>query len=317
MAVKIPIILVHTGDSFYLEPALRQARKSNPESHIYLISDESTNHYDFIEHVNISDYMASAEQFEKVYVHLSINPYHYELFCLQRWFIILEFVKKNNILHFLCIDSDVMLYCSVDEVFGKWIDYDMATCQIIGPQYTLFSQDSLKRFCEYIYAHYADKQGLEEVKSWHTKGAISDMNFFRDYSEKPNIRIFNTAQVVDGACFDYNMKISQKKKKKGRLKKIYWKEGVPYCKSVESGELIRMNGLHFQGGVKHHLYKYIYRANQSSLGEILWGGVKWYLNPKRIRSRLSELKKIVSNKEMFIYFIKVRVFWRFHKKFKN
>ena len=208
MAVKIPIILVHTGDSFYLEPALRQARKSNPESHIYLISDESTNHYDFIEHVNISDYMASAEQFEKVYVHLSINPYHYELFCLQRWFIILEFVKKNNILHFLCIDSDVMLYCSVDEVFGKWIDYDMATCQIIGPQYTLFSQDSLKRFCEYIYAHYADKQGLEEVKSWHTKGAISDMNFFRDYSEKPNIRIFNTAQVVDGACFDYNMKIS-------------------------------------------------------------------------------------------------------------
>ena len=317
MAVKIPIILVHTGDSFYLEPALRQARKSNPESHIYLISDESTNHYDFIEHVNISDYMASAEQFEKVYVHLSINPYHYELFCLQRWFIILEFVKKNNILHFLCIDSDVMLYCSVDEVFGKWIDYDMVTCQIIGPQYTLFSQDSLKRFCEYIYAHYADIQWLVEVISWLTIGAISDINFFRDYSEKPNIRIFNTAQVVDGACFDYNMKISQGFEKKGRLKKIYWKEGVPYCKSVESGELIRMNGLHFQGGVKHHLYKYIYRANQSSLGEILWGGVKWYLNPKRIRSRLSELKKIVSNKEMFIYFIKVRVFWRFHKKFKN
>jgi len=317
MKVNIPIVIVHTGDSFYLEPVLCQARKSNPDSHIYLISDESTNHYDFIEHINISDYFTSAEEFKKVYVHMSINPYHYELYCFLRWFVILDFVTKHNISHFLCIDSDVMLYCNVDEVFGKWIDYDMTTCQIIGPQYTLFNKDSLKKFCKYIYDHYAEKDGLEEVRYWHTKGGISDMKFFMYYSEQPNIRVFDTAQVIDGTCFDYNMKIPQGFEKKGRLKKLYWRDGIPYCKSVNSGEYIRMNGLHFQGGVKHHLYKYIYRANKESLMDVFCGAIKWYLNPKRLQSRIQELKKIVSNKEMLIYFVKMRIFWRFHKEFKN
>ena len=73
MQENLPIIIVHTGDSFYLEPALRQARKFNPNNPIYLISDESTNHYDFIEHVNITDYMSSAEKLAEVYVHMSIN----------------------------------------------------------------------------------------------------------------------------------------------------------------------------------------------------------------------------------------------------
>lgn len=305
MKENLPIIIVHKGDSFYLEPALRQTRKFNPNNHIYLISDESTNHYDFIEHVNITDYMSSAEQLKEAYVHMSINPYFYELFCIQRWFIILEFVKKHNYNHFLCIDSDVMLYCQVDDVFEKWYEYDMTICQPEGPQYTLFNKDSLEKFCDYIYSHYTVEDKLAEVKKWHQHRGISDMTFFNYYAQQPNIQFFNTAQVVEGTCFEFNMKVHQGFEMKGRLKKIYWREGLPYGKEIASGKLIRFNALHFQGGVKHKLNRYIYR--DLPFIPRCWKNILWLFNPKRLKSRVNELKKIVGNKQMFAYFIQKRV----------
>lgn len=309
MKENLPIIIVHTGDSFYLEPALRQARKFNPNNHIYLISDESTNHYDFfVEHVNIAEYMSYADKLAKVYVHMSINPYNYELFCMQRWLVILEFVKKYNLVHFLCIDSDVMLYCQVDDVFEKWFKYDLTICQPEGPQYTLFNLDSLEKFCDYIYSHYAVEDKLEEVKKWHQHRGISDMAFFINYTQLPKIHVFNTAQVVDGTCFEFNMKIPQGFEMQGRLKKIYWKNGLPYGKEVATGNLIRFNALHFQGGVKHKLNQYIYR--DLPLLQRCWRNILWVFNPKRIKSRVNELKKIVGNRQMFVYFIQKRILWR-------
>lgn len=305
MKENLPIIIVHTGDSFYLEPALLQARKYNPDNHIYLISDNSTNHYDFIEHVDISNYMASAENLAKVYVHMSINPYHYELFCIQRWFIILEFVKKHNFTHFLCIDSDVMLYCQVDDVFEKWFKYDMTLCLSEGPQYTLFNKASLEKFCNYIYSHYAEEDKMNEVKEWHQHRGISDMAFFNYYTQQPNIQVFNTAQIVEGTCFEFNMKIPQGFEMRGRLKKIYWKDGLPYGKEVATGKLIRFNALHFQGGVKHKLNRYLY--TDLPILQRYWKNILWFFNQKRLKSRVNELKKIVGNKQMFIYFIQKRI----------
>lgn len=308
---NLPIIIVHTGDSFYLEPALLQARKFNPQNPIYLISDSSTDHYDFVEHIDIAEYMTSAEKLGEVYVHMSINPYHYELFCMQRWFVILEFVKKQGFTHFLCIDSDVMLYCQVDEVFEKWFKYDLTICQPEGPQYTLFNKDSLEKFCDYIYSHYAEEDKLAEVKEWHQHRGISDMTFFNYYAQQPTIQVFNTAQIVDGTCFEYNMKVPQGFEMQGRLKKIYWNDGIPYGKEVATGKLIRFNALHFQGGVKHKLNQYIYR--DLPLKTRCRKNILWFFNGKRIKCRFGELKKIVGNRKMFVYFIQKRVLWRFKK----
>ena len=304
MNVNIPIILVHTGDSFYLEPVLRQMRKFNPGSEIFLISDASTNHYDFLKHINISEYFSSADKIKQVYIHMSINPYPYELFCLQRWFIIMDFVTRNGITNFLCIDSDVMFYSNVDEVFGKWKDYDFTLCNTDGPQYTLFNLESLKKFCNYIYTHYNDAEALDEVKKWRKQGSISDMTFLTHYSQEPGVKVFNTAQVVDGSCFELNMKIPQGYEMQGRLKKIYWKAGLPYGKEVATGNFVRFNALHIQGGVKHKLNRYLYRDLPFTLR--CWKNLLWFINPKRLKSRFYELKKIVSNKDMFVYFLRVR-----------
>src|SRR4051812_6632114 len=111
----IPIIFVHKGDSFYLNFSLPQAHLSNPGSPIYLITDTKERKYDFVNYVDIADYHKKADQFEKIYRHMSTNHYENELFCFQRWFVIEEFCKKNAISGFLYIDSDILLFCKTDE----------------------------------------------------------------------------------------------------------------------------------------------------------------------------------------------------------
>ena len=137
------------------------------------------------------------------------------------------------------------------------------------------------------------------------------MRFFTYYSQCPNVCVFNTGQVVDGSCFDFNMKIPQGFEMQGRIKKIYWQDGLPYGKKADTGEFIRFNALHFQGGVKHKLNRYIYRDLPFS--KRIWKNICWFFNPLRIKSRWGELRKILSNRRMFFYFIRSRVFWRTFK----
>ena len=105
----LPIIIVHCGNSFYLEPILRQNRYFNPDNRICLISDKSTSRIAHAEHFLIDDYMSSAKEFQKIYRHYSVNTVAFELFCFQRWFCVLDFIKEQKMEHFVCIDSDYLL----------------------------------------------------------------------------------------------------------------------------------------------------------------------------------------------------------------
>ncbi len=55
---------------------------------------------------------------------MSSNPYDYELICFQRWFYIRDFIEKQEMEYFLCMDSDVLLYCNINEIMQKYIPYD-------------------------------------------------------------------------------------------------------------------------------------------------------------------------------------------------
>lgn len=98
---KIPVILVHKGNTFYLKPVLEHIRLFNPDTRICLLSDASTKgKFDFVEHYNLEDYSAGAKSFEAVYNHMSSNPYEFELICFQRWFYAWDFAKAQGLDYF-------------------------------------------------------------------------------------------------------------------------------------------------------------------------------------------------------------------------
>ena len=186
----------------------------------------------------------------------------------------------------------------------------MAICQPHSPQYTLFNRNSLEQFCDYILSYYSDIDKFEQVKEWYKQikyGGICDMTFFKYYTQCPRVHAFDTATIVDDSCFDISLQVSQGFEMNGRVKKIYWEKGLPYGKLLETGKLIRFNGLHFQGGVKHRMNKYIYYAEKRSRTSDACDSIKWTLNPQRLMTRIKEVKKIISNKKLLTYFIQKRL----------
>ncbi len=301
---NIPILIVHKGDSFYLEEVLRHVRLFNPENRICLISDPSTNHYDFVEHFNIEMYMESAKAFEARYVHLSINPYDYELICFQRWFIIKDFIEQQNLEHFLCLDSDVLMYCNINETLSSLVNYDFTVCDKMGLGVNLFNKRSIVAFCSFMMDEYADQEKAQALKNKY--GNICDMILFLAYQDKVSKNVFDLAKTIDGACFDTHIKDSFGYEMNGKFKRIYWIDDRPYGKHLESGKYVRFNLLHFQGGAKHKMHKYLMTADKKH-DTSLSNKLKWMLSPKRLKSRRAEIKKLFSSKEMFIYMMKSKL----------
>ena len=113
----IPIIIFHIGNNDYLRVAIKQAESYN--NLVYLIGDNSNkdfckNHLDWTQFIN--------PDFANIYKHISPNNYPFEKICIERWIIIYNFMVKYNIEKAFICDSDVLVYCNIDnivEIFCK------------------------------------------------------------------------------------------------------------------------------------------------------------------------------------------------------
>ena len=271
----IPLIFVHKDNSSYLEPVLTHNYNFNREADIYLLGDGSNINSPFVKHIMMEQYSTTAIEFEKIYKHMSSNSYEFELGCFQRWFIINEFVKERGIEHFVCLDSDVLLFCNVSEVFSHFVSYDFTVSQQHSPHITLFSRESLDRFCNYLRDLYTKpdyinrfKLSYQEFKDENRQGGICDMFAFSLYPKDISDNIKELSDLSGDFFFDNNMNEEDELEMENGLKKIYWKNGLPYAKTLHSGLDIRLYGMHFQGGAKAKVSKYVLNKNLKRPGII-------------------------------------------------
>lgn len=185
MENKLALIFTHKGSSDYLWYCLEQAKKTNPEARIILLGDEANKPYDSsIEHYLISDYFEGATKFESVYRHQSSNPYWYELICFQRWFIINDFVQKNNIDMLYGCDTDIMIYDDLSKYIPQGT-FKLTIANNNGPQCSFFTKESINNFCNYIIKQYTNPECLNRLltryRGFLTKnrpGGNCDMTMF-------------------------------------------------------------------------------------------------------------------------------------------
>lgn len=311
--MNIPILIVHKGNTFYLPIVLRQLRLFNPNSRICLISDESTKCYEFVEHYDIKNYSEGLIHFGEIYKHRSSNPYDYELFCFQRWFVINDFVKENGLQDFLCMDSDVLFYCSVDDVFNKYLGCDFTICNKLGPGCSLFNVDSIKSFCDYMMLMYTSPSYInkmdeiyENLKSEKKLGGICDMTAFVWYQENVKCNVIDIAIPVEGICFDGCITWSAGFEMENGKKKIYWNDNLPYGKQKCDNSLIRFNCLHFQGRSKYSMFRYILDNNKVH-NSGFWYDLKWLLSKDILNARLKGVKKAINNPKMVVNFVRTKL----------
>lgn len=311
--MNIPIIIVHRGDTFYLKLVLEQIRLFNPHTRICLISDASTDKYCFVEHYNIDDYSKGADAFKMAYIHMSSNPYDYELICFQRWFCIRDFVKTQKIENFLCMDSDVLLYCNIDEVMQQYISYDFTTCNKQGPGCALFNISSISDFCEYMMSMYTEDILLNKMESMYQEildnkqlGGVCDMVAFVWFQDNTKCNVIDIAIPTNGTCFDGCITWGQGFEMEDGKKKVYWIDNLPYGKLMNDQSLVRFYCLHFQGRSKYSMYKYIvdeHKVHHSGF----WYNLKWSLSKEILGARLKGIKKAIHNPQMIVNFVKAKL----------
>lgn len=294
--MAIPIFLVHKTNSSYLKYALKQARKYNPDSAIYLLGDDENNQYPFVTHVIISDYLRSADAFKREYRHMSAAPYEFELFCFERWFIIKDFVVENNISQFIYIDSDVLVFSNLTKALKPFQHFSIANTGVAMPAFTYFgNQSAIINFCDFMLMQYTEdryqkrlKEGWEYLKprNW---GGICDMVFFEYYFMDNPSNLGKLDLLINDSIFDEHIRSSNGFEMENDIKKFKWINQQPYGFHLLFKKWIKFHGIHYQGHSKKMMYKHYKGGGYYSdrLKEL----VQEFRDKYQIRSKVKSLLK--------------------------
>lgn len=262
---KIPLIFLHKGSPLYLQIALRKA-KSVCSSDVYLIGDE-TNNYSYIKHAFIKDY--NHNDLEKYYKHMSPNGYNYEIFCLQRWFVLKDFCKQNDINEFWALDSDILLYDDLANLNDIVEDIDFSLLYLrpnfTGPQLSYFKYETIADYCDFILDMYKNKIDVlenyyKQLQDEKNISGISDMVLLAFFAYEGKHKYIDFLYNKDSSfnfSFDENISLSEGFETKNKLKKVEFIKGIPYTKCLENNKMIKFYALHFQGNEsKKKMVKY-------------------------------------------------------------
>ncbi len=267
--MSLPIVIIHKCNSRYLIYTIAQAKASNPQSKIYLIGDSSNAHYEFVEHHYIADYFEGAEKFASVYKHRNTNPYRYQVFTHQRWFILNDFMTKNNLNQCFYMDSDVMVYANLSEEVKKFKEFDITlsknpSSQTLCAHCTFINnREVLNDFCHFLIKAYTEPSLFQIMESQYHQcrqnnlpGGACDMVAFREYEKMNYAKIGLTSIIRDNSIYDHSISRSDGFEMNNGMKNIYFQDNQPYCKTTDSGKPIRFSVLHFQGATKKHISRF-------------------------------------------------------------
>jgi hypothetical protein len=278
-----------------------------------LLGDQSNKHFSQYGRFYDLDTLQNeySKQFAGLYRHMSSNNPRFEFICIERWFLLYEYMVRENIKACVHIDSDVMVYPNLDAIVADYLKKAIACYHIIEQEYesmrwvasagfSFWTREGLKRFCEFVIQQY--RQGMQELESkwnWHCdtgrRGGICDMSLLYLFYRKHPEHILNLAPVADNAfCFDGNIAsgtnfhADEFKVKRtifgDYIKQITFIDHEPYGYHLLLKKRIAFYCLHCQGKFKILMFWYY-------TGERTWTDISEYLHfaAPFIWSRFKEL----------------------------
>lgn len=281
----IPIILIHKGNSPYLPASLLQLRHVCPHNQIYLIGNEANRMYDkIVEHVSFVNYSVRAIEFINHYIHFSTNGYEFELICLQRWFVLEEFMKARGIQQCVYLDSDILVYSDLNTLHSL-LSFSKMTITGISPHHNfIHRRECLTEICDFIWKAYTQPNAVKELEEKfekylkkHGVGGISDMTFFTEFKKLHPEKIADLSIIHEDAIFDITLDTIDEFEDQGGFKKIEWQGQVPYGIQRHTGNKVKFHTLHFQGKCKGQIYNYVTYGNTEKIQQ--WKFlVQFYMN---------------------------------------
>ncbi len=300
-AADIPVVFFHNGPSQTIVTACIAQAKAVGCKRIFIISDRigpwallpGVHHFPF---AHAEKY--GALEFRSVFVNYSSYSESYASVIFEKFFALRAMFEMYSLDRLLYVDSDVLLYKSVEELNAAY------QCDFTGTSFPIDNHETVSAgflflnpkvcdsICESMIAAYRDGEGRERLqKLWERKKAIDPsfgicemdfMGFLRDSGKFHYIRVNEGNPCIDGAFNDLEGCVGE-----NGLKKISFENGMPYAIREATGEKVFLYNLHMQGGLK---YLAIHYAQISTLYKrllyALWrlenrGLLKWPKWPSR------------------------------------
>ena len=224
LKTRLAHVFIHRGDSWYIPYTLRTCLKSDPATPVMLIGGKKCTGN--IEFTNIDDYQNTEQvaEFNRAYLHLSTNPEDYEKLCLQRWFYLLEHMRRHALDAVFYHDTDVLFFSTatrVRELYGTSLDYaavcilpleDSTAIANMSAHSSYWTRPALEDFCYYQIRQYTDKDSradLIERKRRHAAqgrlGGICDMTLISDFARQARIPVGNLLEIKNDSVFDHGI----------------------------------------------------------------------------------------------------------------
>jgi len=269
----IPIIFIHSGLQDYLFYTLKQANNFN--KYVYLIGDTNPN-LNFIEFFNMEEYNQGYDSFEKNYVHLSSNPYNFELFCYKRWFVLKNFMESKNIDVIFYCDSDVLLFTDIEKEWVNFNQYDMTLLHRSAAISSFITRRGITNFCNSLNKIYNDKNSYhykkiashyEVRKECNLPGGVCDMTLLDYFHYNDDLgggpgRIGEMMSIINDSTYDHNINTpDQDFSMRNGLKDVKIINSIPYVYNEKLKKDIKFNSLHFQGASKFYIKRTYEKCN--------------------------------------------------------
>lgn len=259
---RTPIVLIHQGDSNYLFRTLFMLNRFYKKNEIFLIGNAENKHYsNWCTHVSIDKLLIATNQIASSFFNLSSNSAGFELFCIQRWFVLSAFINNRGLKQVIYLDSDILIYEQLDKYFPFFNGYGMTMIGVSGHTNFIQNPKVLTNFCDWILNLYSTDSGKATIQQWysehltvHKDGGISDMTFFTKYLELCPTDVLNLENFSSEFVFDRSFSESNGfETEDNGMKKLIWKNNTPFVKQLQTGVEKRMVTIHFQGIGKPYL----------------------------------------------------------------
>ncbi len=262
--IEMDFIYIHKGYSWYVPLAIQNG-KTFCRGEVHYLGDT----YGCMiascfgaKTGKISDYEIFARQFATFYRHYSTLGQEFELFCIQRWFILRDYMKSQGIKQAVYLDTDILVCESLDPFIEKFKGYGMTFSGYSAHLNFILDWSILDDFCRFVTELYSDSKNLPQLDQWYQKmllnagaGGVSDMTLFYWFHEKYPEKIARYQDFFEYSPFDGSLDdLRECEGDENGLKKIYWEANSAHVTLKTNQKKIKLATLHHQGRGKKVLH---------------------------------------------------------------
>ena len=257
------ILFFHQGFTPYLAFSLQQAVRSQPGSRVILLGDRANRIGGLAyEHHVLPPPSGLVREFRERYRHFHPGNLEDERRCIERWFYLADFVRRQKLAEFLFLDSDMLLFENLGKFLPWWRKFDAAGAPLFY-SFCFFARPGLvEEFSGWILGRY---RCAETQAAWARRfdryrrgepedaGIIHDMALSSLFVKEKKIQVLDVTRPAEGGLVDSGQWGGAYRQGRAEIHRLQQKQAGGKVLAQVDDRWLPMPAVHLQGFYKSHI----------------------------------------------------------------